>query len=206
MAYSDEADRLVPGRTGFQPPITRTMRANARRNPNTWLYVIDEAFDPDGEIPPWAVVGAYPVNGEGEIVEDFHPNEQYRPSPKALGFPEPANELEELMQLVRTNHRPASALAPLVLRSQLFVYAISPEQDNVTGFYDRTGRIVVPAYTRRSMLPKEWPGARMLTGRQLLPHLAGHPLAINPYGVVTAVIPAEHLAAAAGHRRGHAKE
>ncbi|MGH3520501.1 MAG: type VII secretion system-associated protein [Haloechinothrix sp.] len=199
MAHSDEADRLMPGHERARPPITRSMRANARRNPNTWLYVIDEAFDPDGDVPPWAVVGAYPVNGDGDIVEDFHPNEQYRPSPRALGFPEPEGELEELMQLVRTYHRPATDLPAVVLRSTLFVYAVSPRQNTVTGFHDRTGRVVVPAYTRRSMLPKDWPGARRLTGRQLLPFLAGHPLAINPHGLITAVIPAAHLTAAAGH-------
>lgn len=204
MAHSDRTDRRVAGRSRFRPPITKTMRANARGNPNTWMYVIDEAFDPDGEVPDWAVVGAYPVNGDGEIVEDFHPNEQYKPSPKALGFPEPHNELEQLMQLVRTHHRPSSDLPAVVLRSELFVYAISPQQDTVTGFYDKTGRVVVPAYTRQALVPKEWPGARRLTGRQLLPHLGGHPLAINPHGVVTAVIPAAHLTAAAQLRGGHA--
>lgn len=206
MAHPDEANRLVPGQHRARPPITDSMRANARANPNTWLYVIDEAFDPDGEVPPWAVVGAYPVNGEGDIVEDFQANDQYRPSPKALGFPQPENELEELMQLVRTHHRPATDLPAVVLRSTLYVYAISPQQNNLTGFYDRGGRVVVPAYTRKAMLPKEWPGARMLTGRQLLPHLAGHPLAINPLGLVTAVIPAQHLAAAARTLRGHSGE
>ncbi|MGH3449961.1 MAG: type VII secretion system-associated protein [Haloechinothrix sp.] len=199
MAHSDEADRLMPGQHRARPPITKSMRANARENPNSWLYVIDEALEPDGDVPPWALVGAYPVDGDGNIVEEFHPNEQYRPSPKALGFPEPEGELEELMQLVRTNHRPATDLPAVVLRTTLFVYAVSPRQNTVTGFHDRTGRIVVPAYTRKSMLPKEWPGARKLTGRQLLPFLAGHPLAVNPHGLVTAVIPAQHLAMAAGH-------
>src|SRR6058998_1893307 len=109
MAQRDEADRTVsqqptgsgadrPGRHGT-PEITAEMRANARANPNSWLYVIDEAFDPNGPVPSWAVVGAYPVNGVGDVVADFHPNDRYRPSPKALGFPEPTNDLEHLLQL-----------------------------------------------------------------------------------------------------------
>lgn len=197
MSLPDEAGRLTPRRTPTQPPITEAMRAHARENPNSWLYVIDEAFDPAGAVPPWAIVGAYPVNGAGEIVTDFHPNDQYRPSPRALGFPEPEGELEELLQLVRARHRPADELPPVVLRSPLFVYAVAPEQQNLTGFYDKRGRIVVPAYTRRSLVPVDWPGTRTLSGLELLPDLAGHPLAINPGGVVTAVIPVEHLTSAA---------
>jgi hypothetical protein len=130
MAKPDDLAREVPGRASALPVITDEMRANARANPNTWLYVIDEAFDPNGRVPPWAVVGAYPVNADGDVVEDFHPNDQYRPSPKALGFPEPANELERALQLVRTGHRPAEDLPAVVLRSTLHVYAFSPEQRN----------------------------------------------------------------------------
>src|SRR3954454_18700805 len=127
MAQRDEADRMVsqqptgsgadrPGRQGKhnraarrggqqarrsgkhgQPEITAEMRANARANPNSWLYVIDEAFDPNGPVPSWAVVGAYTVNGVGDVVADFHPTACYRPSPKALGFPETTNDLEHLL-------------------------------------------------------------------------------------------------------------
>ncbi|GHF56844.1 hypothetical protein FHX82_000091 [Amycolatopsis bartoniae] len=197
MAQRDEADELVPdpqttGRLG-KPKITEEMRANARANPNSWLYVIDEAFDPNGPVPSWAVVGAYPVNAGGAIVEDFHPNDRYRPSPKALGFPEPGNELERLLQLVRTNHRPAEDLPPVILDATLFVYAMSPLQRTVIGFHNTDGRVMVPAYTSKSLVPREWPHARAVLGRDVVPLLAGHPIAINPHDVVTAVVPAEHL-------------
>ncbi|WAL65741.1 type VII secretion system-associated protein [Amycolatopsis cynarae] len=197
MAQRDEADRLVPspqagGRLG-KPKITDEMRANARANPNSWLYVIDEAFDPNGPVPSWAVVGAYPVNAAGHIVEDFHPNDRYRPSPKALGFPEPANELERLLQLVRTQHRPTEDLPPVILNATLFVYAMSPLQRTVIGFHNTDGRVMVPAYTSKSLVPREWPHARAVLGRDIVPLLAGHPVTINPHDVVTAVVPAEHL-------------
>ena len=65
MAQRDESDRLSPtpppARKPGKPKITDEMRANARANPNSWLYVIDEAFDPNGAVPSWAVVGAYPA-------------------------------------------------------------------------------------------------------------------------------------------------
>ena len=50
------------------PEITPEMRAAALENPNSWLYVIDPALDPDADVPPWGVVGAFPVNERGEIV------------------------------------------------------------------------------------------------------------------------------------------
>ncbi|WP_020669419.1 type VII secretion system-associated protein [Amycolatopsis nigrescens] len=197
MAQRDEADRLVPNppkaaKSG-KPDITEEMRANARANPNSWLYVIDEAFDPNGPVPSWAVVGAYPVNAAGKVVEDFHPNDRYRPSPKALGFPEPGNELEHLLQLVRTKHRPAEDLPNVVLNATLWVYAMSPIQRTVIGFHNTDGRVMVPAYTSKSLVPKEWPHARAVLGRDMALLLGGHPVAINPHDLVTAVVPAEHL-------------
>ncbi|MBB2498992.1 type VII secretion system-associated protein [Amycolatopsis echigonensis] len=216
MAQRDEADRMVSRtpagkrarrnaypRRGPQgkPEITPEMRANARTNPNSWLYVIDEAFDARGPVPSWAVVGAYPVNGTGEVVEDFHPNDRYRPSPKALGFPEPRNELEQLLQMVRTEHRPPEDLPRVILDSTLLVYALSPVQRTVIGFHNTDGRVMVPAYTSKSLVPREWPHARAVLGRDIVGLLAGHPLAINPHDLITAVVPAEHLMKALAEER-----
>lgn len=202
MPQRDEADRLVPSLASVgkpaTPKITDDMRINARHHPNTWLYVIDEAFDPNGSVPSWAVVGAYPVNAAGEIVEDFHANDRYRPSPKALGFPEPGNELERLLQFVRTGHRPAGDLPLVILRSTLYVYALSPTQRTAIGFHDQQGRVLVPAYTSKTLVPAEWPHARGVRGADVIELLGGHPLAINPHHVVTAVVPAEHLVTAQG--------
>ena len=180
MAQRDEANRVAPGehQPGRNPKITKEMRANARANPNSWLYVIDEAFDPAGRVPSWAVVGAYPVNNEGEIVEDFHPNDRYRPSPKALGY---------------TKHHPPEDLPPVILDATLFVYALSPVQRTVIGFHNADGRVLVPAYTQKSLVPAEWPHARAVLGRDIVDLLGEHPLAINPHDLVTAVVPARHL-------------
>jgi hypothetical protein len=183
------------------PPITDQMRRNARANPDSWLYVIDEEFDARGDVPPWAVAGRYPVDADGEVVEEFHPNPEYRPSPTALRLPAPQTELEGLLQRVLAGHRPSSELPAAALRSPLWVYAVSPQQSNLTGFHDKNGRVVVPAYTSKAMVPDAWPGSRVRAGRELLPLLAGHPLAINPHGLVTAVIPAEQLTAAAHENR-----
>lgn len=176
------------------PEITPEMRASAMANPNTWLYVIDPAFDANADIPPWGVVGAYRVDGDGEIDTNFRRNTEYRPSPAALRMPEPASDLERLLQLVRTGHRDEAELPAAVRDATLLLYASSPEDRSVTAFPDRDGRVLVPACTSVAHVPKAWPGWRRITGRDLAPLLGGHPLVVNPLGPITAVLPAADLA------------
>ncbi|HEV2783454.1 MAG TPA: type VII secretion system-associated protein [Actinophytocola sp.] len=181
------------------PEITAEMRQAARENPNTWLYVIDPALDPDDEVPPWGVIGAYPVNGDGEIEENFHANTAYRPSPTAVAEPEPDPEpdLERLLELVKAGERDQEVLPPAVLAARLLLYAASPEDTSVTGFPNRRhGTVMVPVCTSPAHVPPAWPGWREISGRDLVPLLRGHPLVINPGGPVTALIPAGDLAAA----------
>lgn len=63
------------------PPITERMRADARGNPGSWLYILDPDFplDADGSPPEHAYLGAYLVDANGEIDENFRPNDTYRP-------------------------------------------------------------------------------------------------------------------------------
>lgn len=203
MGQRDDSHRLVPEQAAAvrKPEITADMRANARANPGTWLYVIDEAFDPTGNVPSWAVIGAYPVNDRGEIVDDFHFNDQYRPSPQALGFPDPSSELEYLLQLIYTRHRPEEDLAPAVLDAELYVFAYTPAQRTLVGVHDLDGDVVVPAYTARALAPRDWPHARKVRGRDIIDLLGGCPLAINPDDVITALVTPEELQHASGRFR-----
>src|SRR6266545_8425856 len=122
------------------PEITPEMRAAALANPNSWLYVIDPALDPDGEVPPWGVVGAFPVNERGEIDEAFEPNADYRPTMVARRKePDPATVLEGLLEKVKEGERPERELLPAVLAARLLVYAASAEDGSVTGFPNRDG-------------------------------------------------------------------
>jgi type III secretion system (T3SS) SseB-like protein len=178
-----------------RPEITAEMREAARENPNSWLYVIDPALDPDDEVPPWGVVGAYAVNERGEIEETFHANAAYRPSPAPARSSEP--DLERLLELVKAGERDQAELLPAVLGARLLVYAAGPDDGTVTGFPSRRhGLIMVPVCTSPTHVPPVWPGWREITGRDLVPLLHGHPLVINPGGPVTALIPAGDLVAA----------
>jgi hypothetical protein len=175
------------------PEITPRMRASAMANPNTWLYVIDPAFDADADIPPWGVVGAYRVDAEGEIGPMFRRNTEYRPSPTALGMSHAASDLERLLQWITSGHRDESELPAAVLRSRLLVYAAGPDDRSVTAFPDRSGRIMVPVCTSVACVPAAWPGWREVLGRDLAAQLSGHPLVINPIGPITALLPAAAL-------------
>jgi hypothetical protein len=176
-----------------EPEITPEMRAAALENPNSWLYVIDPALDPDEEVPPWGVVGAYPVNELGEIEDNFRPNGDYRPANVATVVP----DLDELLERVRSGELEQKALLPAVMAARLLVYAAGPEDTAVTGFPSRRfGAVMVPVCTSPEHVPTVWPGWREISGHDLAPLLNGHSLVINPHGPVTALIPASHLLSA----------
>lgn len=55
------------------------MFAEAKKNPNGWVYAIDSSYDPKGEVPPHAIKGCWKVNANGEIEGEFIPNPNFRP-------------------------------------------------------------------------------------------------------------------------------
>lgn len=62
------------------PEITDEMRAEARQQPNGYVYCIDSNYAPNGAngaVPPEGVIGAYPVDSDGNIVNDFQANPHY---------------------------------------------------------------------------------------------------------------------------------
>ncbi|GLZ37676.1 type VII secretion system-associated protein [Actinokineospora sp. NBRC 105648] len=177
-----------------RPEITLDMRASARSNPNSWLYVIDPEFGPHDELPPWAVVGAYPVDERGDIGDGFRANDDYRPSPTALRMPVATNRLEKAIQLIFTRHLEQQELLPELLAAELLIFARSSGDREVTGFRNRDGRVMVPVCTSPAHVPPAWPGWREVRGRDVARMLHGHPLVVNPSGPITAVVPAADLA------------
>lgn len=57
--------------------------AEAKRNPNGWVYAMDGIADPNREVPPERIRGAWKVNAKGEIEGEFTPNPNYRPLGRA---------------------------------------------------------------------------------------------------------------------------
>jgi len=60
--------------------ITADLIKEAKDHPNGWVYKIDQAYDPSGDIRPEAIVGGWKVNENGDIVGSFIPNKNYVPS------------------------------------------------------------------------------------------------------------------------------
>ena len=62
-----------------QTPIKPSKEAieKAKMHPNGWIYQIEGIYGPDDSVPPEAIVGAWKVNEEGNIVGEFTPNPNY---------------------------------------------------------------------------------------------------------------------------------
>jgi hypothetical protein len=155
------------------------------------LYVIDPAYDPDGEVPPHGVVGAWWVNGQGRIGGEFQHNPNYRPSPRALELGEPADPLDALLQQAATGHASNADLVAALLDADLHLFAPEDGGDGLFSAPGSEGRRVLQAFTSPARRPARWKRWQTLTGRQLAPALAGHDLELNPGGPVSLRLPGE---------------
>lgn len=173
------------------PPVTDAMRAAARNQPGGWVYAIDPAFDPNGEVPGWAVRGAYRVDDRGEVLGEFTPNPNYRPSPQALGLPESTNDLERALQLAATGHGDDSQVMRALLDADLLLFAQNDQPGRLHITKDQAGRATLQAFTSESLLPARWTTWQRSRGRDLAAVLAGCDLQLNPGSPVSVRIPGE---------------
>ena len=74
------------------PRLTAAAIAEAKQNPNGWVYAMDGVADPNGDVPPQRIRGAWKVNSKGEIEGEFIPNPNYRPIEPVKGGNSPLNE------------------------------------------------------------------------------------------------------------------
>jgi hypothetical protein len=172
------------------PSITEQMREQAKQTPNSWLYIVDPGYEDSGDdVPPEGVVGAYRIDENGEIDEEFQHNDEYEPSELAFTLPEPTNELERVLHRIATGDAPDSDLPPAVLESDLLLYA--PDEDDLAVYAAEMsdGSQLVPACTSVSRIPENWPGYRTVPGRALPELLNGLDLGLNLDDGVRAVIP-----------------
>ena len=64
--------------SAFASSPTPEMIAEAKKNPNGWVYQIDGQFGPNDAVPPEFIVGAYKVDEAGNLTGEFQPNPKYR--------------------------------------------------------------------------------------------------------------------------------
>lgn len=175
--------------TRSTPQITDELRAAARNQPNGWIYPTDPMFAPGEAAPGHAIIGAWQVDGAGEITGDFQPNPDYRPSPVALGLPQAGNHLEAMFQLVATGYAEQEPLlVALIDASPLaFVEGITPIT-TVDG--DTTA---VSIYTSPRYLPASTATAMPISVRDVLCQHPEYEIAINPGSPLTARIPGQEI-------------
>ncbi|GAA2475019.1 type VII secretion system-associated protein [Winogradskya humida] len=95
--------------------------------PGTWVYAIDPAYGGTEDVPPFAISGAYAVDENGVVGDELIPNPNYRPSPRVLGLPAPANDLEDAIQRAATGYGTDEDVRVALGAATLFVEPGAPE-------------------------------------------------------------------------------
>ncbi|MYV51227.1 type VII secretion system-associated protein [Streptomyces sp. SID3212] len=174
------------------PPVPEEIKEAARLAPDHWLGMVDPAWSGKGDPPNWAVVGQWRSGLDGEI-EEWRPNEEYRPSPQALGWPAPTDPVDEAVQLAATGYGPGDAVPRSLAAAQVAVL-LAPGGTPLSAT-SPDGASVVPVFTSPTYLD-----AAGRFGYELMPvpELAaripeGHVLYLNPSGPVSMTVETEAL-------------
>ena len=117
------------------------VRAEAKKAPGKWLYTFDPAYDPDGDVPPIAIIGAWKVDDEGEPTE-FLPNPDYRPSPMALALPEATDPVDAAVQWAATGHAPLDAVAAALVGATVYLVPDEEAVGELITYQDDEGPLV----------------------------------------------------------------
>lgn len=62
------------------PPASDAAKAEAKANPGGWVYEIAGGYNNTEAVPPQAIKGAWKVDDEGEIADEFKANPNFDPS------------------------------------------------------------------------------------------------------------------------------
>ncbi len=76
IAHHREWIRSIMSELNTPPPEALK---EAKLRPNGWVYKIEGDYGPQDSVPVEAIVGAWKVDFEGNIVGDFVPNPKYKP-------------------------------------------------------------------------------------------------------------------------------
>ncbi|MFE1834009.1 type VII secretion system-associated protein [Streptomyces sviceus] len=194
MISSEEgrASHLPPN----APPLPQDVREAARLAPDHWLGVVDPGWQGEGPPPHWAVVGEWRSGLSGEV-EEWQPNEEYRPSPASLGWPEPTDPVDAAVQAAVTGYAPVEEAVRALAGAE--VTFLRTRAGVPQPLLSPDGTPTVPVFTSAA----HQPFALSLT-HATLPATAlaayGMTLTVNPAGPACLVVTAEEVleAAAAG--------
>ncbi|MFD3735235.1 type VII secretion system-associated protein [Streptomyces sp. NPDC058632] len=176
-----------PG-TGVElPPVPDDIREAGRLAPDHWLGVVDPMWSGQERPPQWAVLGRWRSGLDGEIVE-WEENPDYRPSPLALGWPEPEDEVDHAVQLASTGYGPGEAV-PAALVGREVAVLTGPDGGPLSAATPE-GTPVVPVFTSPAFLHTAGRLAFELVGvADLVPRIPeGHALYLNPSAAVSMLL------------------
>ncbi|MEU9386471.1 type VII secretion system-associated protein [Streptomyces sp. NPDC048279] len=179
------------------PEVPEAIVNAARLAPDHYFYMPDPQWAGEGTPPQWAVVGRWRSDSEGGIV-DWEYNDDYQPSPEALGWREPADEVDAAVQLAVTGYGPSEAVPRALVGAVLHVF-VDQEGDPVLR-EGPEGSTVVPVFTMTAALQEtELPPHRSVSVVELIAGIEeGRQLMyLSPTSPVQMVLPYKALRAAA---------
>jgi len=180
----DDPSRSRPSDDLQAPPVTEEIRERARRSPNSWIYSVDGAYEAAEEIPPYAVVGAWPVDENGQLGA-FTANDNYRPSPAALQLDLPTDAVDAAVQLAATGHGSEGDVALALAASTIYLPA--NDDGDLIAYRREDGKEYVAIFTDPNKAPA--------TAAQLLPTDIRSFLAVVPEDTTVAINPGGQVAA-----------
>ncbi|MGW5634916.1 type VII secretion system-associated protein [Streptomyces sp. NPDC003832] len=169
------------------PPVPDDIREAGRLAPDHWLGVVDPAWSGAERPPPWALTGRWRSAADGEIVE-WEDNPEYRPSPRALGWPEPEDDVDRAVQLASTGYGPAEAV-PAALAGREVAVLTAPGGGPLSAAAS-DGTAVVAVFTSSVFLHTTGRFAfELVTVEDLLTRIPeGHVLYVNPSAAVSMLL------------------
>lgn len=127
------------------PEVPDHIREAARQAPDHWLGLVDPAWSGEGAPPGWAVVGQWRSDLDGEIVE-WQYNEEYQPSPNAMGWPDPTDPVDAAVQLAATGYGPAEAVTQALATAEVAAF-VAPDGGLLSAVAPDDETPIVPVFT-----------------------------------------------------------
>ncbi|MFD8902125.1 type VII secretion system-associated protein [Streptomyces ardesiacus] len=188
-----ESGARTPATAPLDPEPPQEYVEAARLAPDHWLYLPDPAWRGEGPPPDWAVVGQWRSDSDGTIVE-WEDNPEYRPSPEAMGWPEPADEIDRAIQLATTGYGPAEDVTAALSGAEVAVLVTADGEPVRASAPD--GTPAVPVYTSPRYLHAagRLASQNLPVGTLLTRVPPGHALYLNSTAPVGMVLPTEGLA------------
>lgn len=187
---------------GEMPPVPDHIREAARLAPDHWFGLIDPTWSGEGEPPQWAIAGQWRSDLEGEIAE-WRDNEDYRPSPSAMGWPDPTDPVDSAVQLAATGYGSAEEVTRVLAEAEVAVF-VAPGGGLVCAIAPDGETSVVPVFTSPEYLHAAGRFSfKAVMIRELLDQLPeGHLIYLNPSGPVSMAVESAALRESGGNESG----